>query len=940
MVILFRQRCSKNVGNKMASSRGIWIFLTLLVFRVRFFNGEPLVRENGEEHLEYFMKEEIPVATRIGNVAIDAKLTEKYDAPILQRFRYSFLNQPDPRQDLFEIQEETGIIQTAQEVDRDGICAHEVTCQIWLHVAIQPPEYFQVTKVMVDVIDINDHQPEFKDPEIHLRISESSYAGKTFTLPTAVDKDSEAYGIQYYELPSNSNKFDLAVIRSKIDNSIDLKLILNEELDRERKDFYQVQLVAYDGGRPARSGFMLINITVDDANDNDPKFENDTYRIHVSETVPAGTTIAKVHATDKDDGLNGEILYGFNDRTVQNYGSVFGVDNKTGAIFLKGSLNYEEISTYQLVITAQDRGSDPQTVTTSMIIEVEDSNDNAPEITVNTLTATGVAQVTEGVTAGTFVAHVFVQDLDSGENGQVHCSLSNHDFGLQKIFQTQFKVVTAGVLDREAKPFYELILTCHDKGQKPNLVVQNISVQVADVNDNAPLFNMKLYPATLRENNYVNDFITQLNATDLDEGLNGEVRYSVHGDGGGLFIVHPTTGEITASAVFDYEQIQHLNFRVLAHDLGTPSLTTTATVSLGIIDLNDEPPKFSHSSYTFGTFENEPPNTLVGILKATDADTGPSGRVKYSFLEAGQEVIETFTIEPKSGKIFNKVVLDRETISVYHFTVRVENEGFPPLSASASVTIHVADQNDNFPLFNYPDKYNDTVYISNKLPKGEQVALIEAHDNDSGNNAQLIFSIERGNVNQYFKIDPLLGHLTVGNSLNKVHYEMFTLTISVSDSGQPEKRSYADLNVVVNRSIPYYGSHQTLVQTEGIAIVAAIVSVSLLLILCLLIAIIYMWRRGSKRRKEANSGSYSCRNEAEKMLTATREGTPRQEIPPIQSHRRITPSERYDKNVQKSLAKDYSIVVNVIPGNHRHHPFHTSTPNCASNSQSQVGPLG
>ena len=258
MVILFRQGCRKNVGNKMANSTGIWIFLTLLIFHVRFFNGEPLVRENGEEHLEYFIKEEILVATRIGIVATDAKLTEKYDPTTLQRFRYSFLKQPDPRQDLFAIQEETGIIQTAQEVDRDDICAYEVTCQIWLHVAIQPPEYFEVIKVMVDVIDINDHQPEFKDPEIHLRISESSYAGKTFTLPTAVDKDSEAYGIQYYELPTNSNKFDLAVIRSKIDNSIDLKLILNEELDRERKDFYQVQLVAYDGGRPARSGFMLI----------------------------------------------------------------------------------------------------------------------------------------------------------------------------------------------------------------------------------------------------------------------------------------------------------------------------------------------------------------------------------------------------------------------------------------------------------------------------------------------------------------------------------------------------------------------------------------------------------------------------------------------------------------------------------------------------------
>ena len=329
----------------------------------------------------------------------------------------------------------------------------------------------------------------------------------------------------------------------------------------------------------------------------------------------------------------------------------------------------------------------------------------------------------------------------------------------------------------------------------------------------------------------------------------------------------------------------------------------------------------------------------MGLLKATDADTGPSGRVKYSFLEAGQEVIKTFTIEPKSGRILTKMVLDRETIAAYHFTVQVENEGFPPMSASASVTIHVADQNDNFPIFDYPEVYNDTIYISNKLRKGEEVALIKAHDNDSGNNAQLIFSIERGNVNQYFKIDPIRGHLTVGKPLKKVDYETFTLTIKISDSGQPEKSSYADLNVVVNRSIPYYGSQQSLVNTEGVFIVGTIVSVSLLIILCLLLAIIYIWRRSSKRRKEANSGSYSCRNEAEKMLAATRECTPKREVTPIQSHRRIMPSERYDSNVQKSLTKDYSIVVNVIPGNHRHHPIHTSTPNSASNIQCQVGPF-
>ncbi len=348
---------------KMAYS--VWIYFVLVYCINACYGTEG-------EHLEYFILEELPGGTLMGNVAIDAGLTDKYDAPTLDSFRYSFLNQPDPRQKLFAIEETTGIVKTSQVIDRDIICAQKPTCQIWLHVAIQPPQYFQVIKILVDILDVNDHEPEFNDPEISLVISESSYAGKTFSLPTATDADSASYGILYYELRPNSNKkFDLSVIRSKIDNSIDLKLILNEELDRETEDFYQIQLVAYDGGSPPRLGYMLINVTVEDSNDNDPKFDNTSYKVFVSESVPAGANILRVQAHDADQGENGEVVYDFNQRTRQGYAHIFGIDKNTGVISLKQALDFEEESTYMLTVTAHDKGQDSQTVAASVVVQVK-----------------------------------------------------------------------------------------------------------------------------------------------------------------------------------------------------------------------------------------------------------------------------------------------------------------------------------------------------------------------------------------------------------------------------------------------------------------------------------------------------------------------------------------------------------------------------------------
>jgi hypothetical protein len=275
--------------------------------------------------------------------------------------------------------------------------------------------------------------------------------------------------------------------------------------------------------------------------------------VSVVENIPIGTIVARVVAHDRDTGVNSQIVYSFSASTQAAYGDIFAVDDVTGDVIVVGAVDYERATVYHLIVTARDRGMDPVPAEATVVIKVEDINDNAPHVTVNTLTASGtdVATVLEDVGIGTFVGHVIVHDPDRGASGRFNCTLENgiwvqpgsarggagkgrsrivsfirddndnsinemdisdatSHFRLQQMFATEYHLVTSAMLDREKRSRYYLAVVCMDGGSEPLTSAKQLTIDVLDVNDNRPVFDKTLYSAELYENNYSGATVLQV----------------------------------------------------------------------------------------------------------------------------------------------------------------------------------------------------------------------------------------------------------------------------------------------------------------------------------------------------------------------------------------------------------------------------------------------
>lgn len=824
--------------------------------------------QDSQLELTYSILEEDMEGTFVGNVLRDSRIQDRYSPSVLNQLEFRFIAQPRVP---FLINKSTGVIRTDGRIDRDELCPRMDACTVILDVVAFTPgqtQFLEIIKVKVNIEDINDNRPNFPDTRISHQILESAVPGYGFVIPTAIDPDSGEFSVRDYELVSSSDKFKLSV-KTKLDGSTDVRLILKEPLDREEEDFYQVRVVAYDGGNPPKSGSVDVNIIVQDANDNDPVFSNSTYEVTIPENAPQGTTLVKVHATDRDAGLYGQIRYSFSPRTQEIHGSVFGIKNNTGEIFVKGEVDFETNPVYHLVVMADDRGSDTIPAEATVIVRVQDVNDNAPQITVNTLTQAGTetAEVIENADPDTFVAHLTVTDPDNGRNGQFNCSLNDDSFRLQQFFNNEYKIVTRMKLDREQHDRYNLSVLCQDFGDEPLVAIKRIQVVVTDDNDHEPVFSQSVYEASLIENNHIGVFITRVNATDKDIGDNGIIDFKLHEDAGENFHVDTLTGTVSARAVLDREQTQQVRFRIIAKDRGNPRKSGTATIIVNIQDVNDEKPMFAQSAYSFGVSENEPEGTSVGTVHAVDPDSDPYNQFQYSILP-GHSAENSFAIDPHTGKITTTTVLDREEKLVYHLLIMASDKGVPPMSSTATVSIYVMDKNDNPPVFEYPSDSNNTIYISNQVPKGYVVTKVKAIDKDIGNNANLTYSISRGNHLNFFHMDPIFGVITVSTELKNIEVHTFEMQLKVRDGGKPEKYAFNNLNIVVNKSIAFQLTPTGhILGGHNFTIVVSLACVSGVIMVCLVIAIVVIRRQDTERRNH----KYNCRMEALKMLHATRD---------------------------------------------------------------------
>ena len=832
-----------------------------------------------QKHLEYRRMDEIQAGVNISVIPDDARFIDHYPSDVLYKFRYDIIKGEHKR--YFHVHPVRGTLSVTSFLDRDVICTHQLECDILLDVAIvQPVDYFEVIKVTLTLIDVNDNDPAFPELETTLHLSENAAPPVSFVLPSAIDPDSGLNTIQSYDIITDSTAFGLLTTNDGLGIS-DVRLELRERLNREEESSYEVYIVAKDGGDPARSGTMTVHIQVVDANDNSPTFEFSLYNVSLKEDHPLGVPFLQVKATDVDQGVNGLVTYGISPQVPSLTNErIFTINNMSGEISLLRHLDYETQTTFHLLVSARDMGPDSVPVHAKVIVHLEDVNDFVPEIHVKTWTDTGHFEVLENADPGTFVAHVSVDDQDLGLSGKVTCHVTDTRFKLQWMYGNTYKLVTVVSLDREQENRTTVTVQCEDMGEMSLSASMDIPVYIKDMNDHKPVFTRPIYKASVPENSAIGCSILTVSAKDRDVGPNARITYHLHANSNNLFRVGSDSGIVTTNSKLDYERVTDMEFYILAIDKGDEEFTATATVSLTVTDVNDEAPVFRQNSYNFAIYENQQPGTELGRVVAQDKDAPPNDEFRFSIRDT-----TAFSIDSDTGIITTKKVLDREHQPAYYLDVVATDVQPPHLSGTVTVTVYVTDKNDNAPTIDYPNTTNQTVEVSGFSPKGFIVYRVQAHDADqAGDHAKLTYSIAKGNEGHLFKMDPNRGIISVAADLTQVTKDLHNLMIKVQDHGDDFKYAVASLVVQINRTQAFAdnqemlfinpGTDVTTSETDATArrfrsqdvILIILGAITVVLVSILITAIVCIKKR--QRHRDRDSYKYMCRIDLANQLSS------------------------------------------------------------------------
>ncbi|XP_049729889.1 protocadherin-12 [Elephas maximus indicus] len=675
-----------------------------------FLSGE--CQEVATLTVKYQVSEEVPSGTVIGKLSQELGWKERHE---LEVAAFQVLQLPQVL--AIQVDAEDGLLSTGRRLDREQLCRQRDPCLVSFDVLAT--EDLTLIHVEIQVLDINDHQPQFPKGEQELEISESASLHTRIPLDRAVDPDTGSNTLHSYTL-SPSEHFALDVIVGP-DETKYAELVVVKELDREIHSFFDLVLTAYDSGDPPKSGTSLVKVNVLDSNDNSPVFAESSLALEIQEDAALGTLLIKLTATDPDQGPNGEVEFFLSKHVPPEVLETFSIDAKTGQVILRQTLDYEKNPAYEVDVQARDLGPNPIPAHCKVLIKVLDVNDNAPSIHVTWASQSPL--VSETVPKDSFIALVVANDLDSGNNGLVHCWLSQElgHFRLKRTNGNTYMLLTNATLDREQWPKYTLTLLAQDQGLQPLSAKKQLSIQISDANDNAPVFEKSRYEISTRENNQPSLHLITVKAHDADLGINGKISYRIQDSPvSHLVAIDADTGEVTAQRTLDYEQMARFEFQVIAEDRGQPQLASSVSMCVSLLDANDNAPEvvqpvLSNGKASLSVLVNastgyllvpietlnglgpadadilppathSPPPFLLMTIVARDADSGANGELLYSIRRGNKACL--FVLSPHLGQLFINVTNASSLIgSEWELEIVVEDRGSPSLQTQALLKV-------------------------------------------------------------------------------------------------------------------------------------------------------------------------------------------------------------------------------------------------------------
>uniref|UniRef100_A0A8C2K7I7 Protocadherin 2 alpha b 10 n=1 Tax=Cyprinus carpio TaxID=7962 RepID=A0A8C2K7I7_CYPCA len=520
----------------------------------------------------------------------------------------------------------------------------------------------------------------------------------------------------------------------------------------------------------------------------------------VSEEANPGTTVGNLV---KDFNLN------IQDLEVRGFDIVpgpnkryFDFNTKTGILHVRERIDREDICEQNIKcsLPLEAMISSPLNIY-RFEIHVFDINDNAPAFR----TSITNLNISESAISGERFPLQSAFDADVGSNSvksyklspNEHFSLDVQGGGDQSV---SAELVLQKALDREKQPVFQLTLTAVDGGKPPKSGTTEIIVNVVDVNDNIPVFTKSLYKSKVTENAASGTHVLTVQAIDLDEGVNGEIIYSIvnHNNDKNVdaFSINSETGEITVKKDVDYEQRNAIELRVQAKDRGYNPKAAHCKVLVEVLDINDNIPEISVTSLVSTVKEDAPIDTMVAMITVADNDAGKNGQVTLKMQGSAP-----FKVQNSYKNYYTLVVngaLDREQTSEYNVTITATDEGTPPLSSTSVITIHVCDVNDNAPRFSDPII---NVYVKENSQIGAVIHTVSAFDPDLGDNARITYSLQEssksGPIRSMININSESGDIHSLQSFNYEEIKAFEFKVQATDSGVPPLSSNVTVNVFI-----------------------------------------------------------------------------------------------------------------------------------------------
>ncbi|XP_030622122.1 protocadherin Fat 2 [Chanos chanos] len=723
-----------------------------------------------------FLAENMPAGTTVIQVTANDPDTDTNG-----QVTYRLEPERDDVSDLFTIDPDTGWITTLKETD----CETNQSYRFYVVANDHGGKVKLSSSALVEVTinDENDNPPQFTEELYQGSIMENSKPGEVIVTLTTVDKDVSTDNRQVTSYIMDGDPLDQFSI---VQTGEEWKLTVEGSLDREAKDKHTLKIIATDGRFQASA---TVEVHVLDINDNSPLCEQVIYTEAVMENSPSGLFILKVSASDPDIGTNGQVSFTLHGPNADK----FHLNQKTGELFTLGILDREKESEYDLVVKATDGGG--RSCQADVVLMIQDMNDNPPRFTTNHYEVT----VFDNTTVRTPIAVIYAKDPDTGINSEVRYSLQGMDSGFFSLDETSGILRLERSLADEDQSTFDLKVKATDRGLPRHLSsVATVTVHVVDLSDYQPVFHSSEYAAQIPESTPVGTEVLSVSASTREGTGNEPVVYSiVSGNEDGKFLINPVTGVLSVNASLDFELSREYYLSVEG-SRGKASLSDVAMVIINITDINDNPPVFSRGDYSAEVGEDVSPGDVVMQVLADDLDGGLNSLIHYSIVSGDPQ--QQFSIDPRSGQIRVRSMLDREEIPHYSLTVQATDGGDPPLSTAVQVTVTVSDVNDNPPVFS---QINHSLVLQEGEAVGSGVLQLVVTDRDTPRNGPpFSFHIASGNEDRSFHVDQG-GLLSVASPLKKRKKSQYTLKVQVTDSGHPPRSSICVVKINVTEQSKY-----------------------------------------------------------------------------------------------------------------------------------------